>query len=870
LNKLRIAAVAAAVLLSTLLAPLARAQPSPSYTDLWWNASESGWGINLNHQGDNIFATWFTYSPAGKASWYVMSNLARQGDGSFSGEIFQTAGVPVHQISGAPATRTVTAVGNATLRFSGNTAATFAYTVNGATQTKSIARQLYGRTATACAPQAPGASRAASQNFQDLWWFPGESGWGVNVTHQDDNLFVTWFTYADDGTAQWLVGSNVERKADGRYSGALYRTTGTPLAQIDGQTSSRSVTAVGAITFFFLDGERGVMSYTLDGASGSKSIVRQVFGTSVSVCSNAASTVVTPPTPPALAGTDLASWATADIGSRLAFAGSWTPVEAAGGGMVGPFWGLVKTGTAQREGVAVGGWVFNGSFTNTNPDVTPVRVSLLEQQADGTLQEAAARVLGNTLTSGQGSVIAADFNGDGRDDLVFPAHNESPFLWKPSIAFMSRADGGFDRITLPDAVMNHDARLVTIDGRKKILARSFGGSGNNGNGPGFNVIYTWSGANFTVDTSLGDMGGMSVLAGPFTGNSDNWLIIGDSSSGPGVPYSPSNAMLNYAYRFNNGVVSGAPVLLPKPYFNDKPQYAGFRSQWDPYSKTHTSRLWTTDLNQDGLPDILAGQEIWTAESAGLQKAAFQLLVNRGNMQFADLTDALAPEFDQGSTIDYNVRFADVDGSGIETMFHSGPQPHPDLDATKHAQYVLVNDGTGRLYAALHSEFRAMRTQVASYLTSRLPAGSFVDPRRTPQFIAYRTAAGRLNFLAMAASFHQTPPQNRYAFASVALQVDLATDFRRHLAIPTRNGSRRIRTFAGNDTIWRAVSDPDCAIDGGLGVNTAVYPGNRAAWTVTRAGAQVTVRPASGPGGTDTLTRVQRAVFEDQVLDLSAL
>ena len=862
-----IAARLAAAGIACALSGGAAAQTGP-FTDLWWNAAESGWGINLNHQADTIFATWFTYSSANRPSWYVMSNLARQADGSFTGPIYQTVGVPLAQIDGAPTTRAVSSVGNATLRFSGNGAGTFTYTVAGTTQTKSITRQQFVAQATTCTQQAASASRAASRNYQDLWWVPAESGWGINLAHQGDLLFATWFTYGADGQPEWIVAPALARQPDGSFAGSLYRTTGTPFEQIAGTAATRSVTPAGSLVLRFQDGERGTLLYMVDGASRAKSIVRQVFGGTVNSCAHPASTNSGPP--PITAGTDTRTLGTIDLTSRLSMAGTWIPFTTATGGFVGPFWNVVKTGAAQREGVALGGWVFNGSFTSAQPDVTPVQVAILEQQPNGTLQEASARLLGNVTTNGQGSVIVADFNGDGRDDLVFPAHNESPFLWKASTAWMSRADGGFDRITLPDAVMNHDARVVTIDGAKKILARSFGGSGNNGNGPGFNVLYSWNGSNFTVQ-NLGDLGGQSVLAGLFNGPGETWMIIGDSQSGPGVPYAPTNPMLNFAYRFSGGQVSEPPTQLPKPYFNDKPQYAGFRSHWDPYSKTHTSRLWMTDLNMDGRPDILAGQEIWTAESAGLQKAVFQLLVNRGNMAFEDQTDALAPEFSQDSIIDYNVRLADVDGSGIDTMFLSSPQEFDNQkDAVRQGQYVLVNDGTGRLYAALHDEFRAMRTQVAPFLQRQLSAGSGFDHQMTPQYIAYRTAAGRLNFVAVIGYFSATPPNGRIAFVNVALEVDLATDFRRDLTIPTRNGSRRIRTFAGNDTIARALADPDCAIDGGLGVNTAVYPGARSTWTIQRSGGTVTIRPASGGGGADTLTRVQRAVFDDQVVHLTSL
>jgi hypothetical protein len=334
-------------------------------------------------------------------------------------------------------------------------------------------------------------------------------------------------------------------------------------------------------------------------------------------------------------------------------------------------------------------------------------------------------------------------------------------------------------------------------------------------------------------------------------------------------------MLNFAYKFSAGRVSTPVVQLPTPYFNGKAAFSRFVSEWDPYSKTHTSRLWAVDLNQDGLLDIMAGQEIWTSGPQGLQKSVFQLLVNRGNMSFTDETDKLAPEYSQDAYIDYNVRFVDVDGSGIDSIFMS-PRPSYSAteDALKQGNYVLVNDGTGRLYAAMREEFRAMRTAVGEFMKTKFPSTAFIDSSSTQQFIAYRNAAGRLNFLALMPVDLQTAPgqfvRGTWGLASLSLDINLATDFRRNLTVETRNGSKRIRTFAGDDVIKRAWDDPDCTIDGGLGVNTVVYPGRRADWTLTKSGETVQARPASRSGGTDTLTRIQRAVFDDAIIDLTIL
>ena len=402
-------------------------------------------------------------------------------------------------------------------------------------------------------------------------------------------------------------------------------------------------------------------------------------------------------------------------------------------GIIGPVWNVVRLGDSQREGVVLIGWGWHGSFGGDLSDVKPVRVALLEQQSDGTLVDATERLLGDAITNGGNSVIAADFNGDGLDDLVFPAHNESPFIAKASTAYLSRSDGGFDKLTLSDRVMAHDARLATLDGRKVILAASYGGRGNDGPS---NPMYSWSGNTFEVDTSLGFIGveeeargiytglrsidGLSIAAGPFTGNTDTWVVVGDSRPPRSMPDMPQCPVRTYAYKYNDGVLSTPPVLLPMPYFNDKSEYESFESEWDPCFKTHTPELWTTDLNQDGLPDILAGQMIW-AFGAGQQKTVIQLLINRGDIVFTDETDALDPEYFKDSSLDNSMRLADVDGSGIDTILMSSLLTVPDDLSPEYlireGPYILVNDGTGRLYSAMHEEFNGLPGQIAVLWTA---------------------------------------------------------------------------------------------------------------------------------------------------------
>jgi len=121
-----------------------------NYQDLWWNANESGWGVNLTHQGDLVFATLFTYDASGKGMWLV-ATAAKQADGSFAGDLVRTTGpafnaVPFNPIGPA----NVTSVGTLRLSFSDGTTGTLAYSVAGVSVAKAITRQEFSSPMPAC------------------------------------------------------------------------------------------------------------------------------------------------------------------------------------------------------------------------------------------------------------------------------------------------------------------------------------------------------------------------------------------------------------------------------------------------------------------------------------------------------------------------------------------------------------------------------------------------------------------------------------------------------------------------------------------------------------------------------------------------
>ena len=272
-------------------AVLAAESGAPSnYTGLFWNApagSESGWGINLAHQGDVIFATWFTYDVKGNAWWLAMT-AGKTAANRYEGTLYQTNGPPFNLQPFFPSAVHATAVGSARLTFSDANNGTFAYVVNGIAQTKTITRQVFGPVPV-CAWNALPLSSFAS-NFQDIWWAAPagvESGWGINFTQQGTTIFATWFTYGVDGAPLWLSVTAQDSGSD-IYSGTVYLTSGPPFNATPFRPSDVKALAVGSATIRFTDGDSGLFAYTISVAGAttaqSKAITREIFRTPGTAC----------------------------------------------------------------------------------------------------------------------------------------------------------------------------------------------------------------------------------------------------------------------------------------------------------------------------------------------------------------------------------------------------------------------------------------------------------------------------------------------------------------------------------------------------------------------------------------------------------
>jgi hypothetical protein len=123
-----------------------------NYQDLWWNApagSEAGWGLNVIQQSNTLFATWFTYDSDGSPLW-LSATLDASAPGRYAGTLLRTAGPPFDAIPFDPARVSAAPVGSMSLRFTDGDDGTFAYTLNGVSQSKQITRQVFQGLGTVC------------------------------------------------------------------------------------------------------------------------------------------------------------------------------------------------------------------------------------------------------------------------------------------------------------------------------------------------------------------------------------------------------------------------------------------------------------------------------------------------------------------------------------------------------------------------------------------------------------------------------------------------------------------------------------------------------------------------------------------------
>jgi hypothetical protein len=109
------------------------------FSDLWWNAAESGWGMQLVRGGDATFATLYVYDAKERPVFYT-ATLSAAG-AVWSGALYETTGSYFAAGAYDPARFTFRAVGILTFAPVNSDTASLTYSVDGLNVTKNVTRQ---------------------------------------------------------------------------------------------------------------------------------------------------------------------------------------------------------------------------------------------------------------------------------------------------------------------------------------------------------------------------------------------------------------------------------------------------------------------------------------------------------------------------------------------------------------------------------------------------------------------------------------------------------------------------------------------------------------------------------------------------------
>lgn len=110
-----------------------------TYTGIWWNQAESGWGITFTQQFDTLFAAMYVYNSAGQPTWFTATLRPTNPNAptTYTGDMFTATG-PFYGTAFFPSQVVGRRVGAMTFTAQTSLSGTLSYTADGVTVTKPI------------------------------------------------------------------------------------------------------------------------------------------------------------------------------------------------------------------------------------------------------------------------------------------------------------------------------------------------------------------------------------------------------------------------------------------------------------------------------------------------------------------------------------------------------------------------------------------------------------------------------------------------------------------------------------------------------------------------------------------------------------
>jgi hypothetical protein len=414
-------------------------------------------------------------------------------------------------------------------------------------------------------------------------------------------------------------------------------------------------------------------------------------------------------------------------------------------------------------------------------------------------------------------IFTADFNKDGISDIFNPDFglDAPPYPGGQNSLYLSnKATGQLsnETATLPQALLqNHGTSIgdINSDGYPDILVNAL----NERTGNASQLLVNDGTGHFKVSQQLLP----ASLTQPVFTAGNTWSLLKDLNNDGyadmvlgtwDVNGKPSQVYLNDGH---GSFATSVPIDLPRSGINSEVVIG----------------IETIDLNGDKLPDLVLSVTNGGDHNAFYQVPYLQFLINDGSGKFHDDTQArlpqpLAKQAGAANAWYLSATPVDLNGDGFPDIVADGSGGGPSK--------IFLNDGTGK-FSLFWESGRGTKIVVGDF-----------DGDGAPD-LATTTETSGLSIL-----YNVLP---RAIGASHEYHATAHGD-----TVKGGAANEKIFSGAGNDNV-----------DGGAGIDTMVFAGKRADYTLARSAAGYAITDTHGLDGTDTVMNIERLQFADMAVAL---
>ena len=429
----------------------------------------------------------------------------------------------------------------------------------------------------------------------------------------------------------------------------------------------------------------------------------------------------------------------------------------------------------------------------------------------------------NVIQGSEPNCLVGDFNNDGKVDFFVPSDTDMQYL-VPSYLFLNTGSS-FTKQAFDFQTWAHGAFVADVnkDGYLDVLSTDYGSR----TGIGFG---TPSSFDYKSTDWRGTYGGSGICAADFLGDGSVTILVSDDGAVKGAA-----ALYKWSVDATGKLTFALHSVLPAPRFEQL-------SKWAPYKfgdgapASHDIRIVPFDFSGDGLMDAIGMSRPWLTNGIWPEYSEIQFLLNKGNGVFEDVTDSKLLGYNNATAASYQPIFLDVNRDGRTDIFISSSD-FSNYNSTA----VLLQQANGTFVETGRDAFSNLWQSAITALKSANLGYVFGDWGQNMQLV--KGLNEKITVLSSVSYINNQGGMSNLVFSSDLSFANISFD-------ETITGS------VGNDVL-----------NGGAGLDTAVYAGKRSNYTLTKGASTYNVTDKTGVDGADTLTNIERLQFSDLTVAL---